>query len=538
MHKRVVTNVLLIAGTAGLYVLAAMLGLAFGAVAGFATLVWPPSGLSLAALLLLGLRLWPAIMIGATIANLLTGAPFAVALGIGIGNTSEAVVGAYLLRRVPGFSITLETVRSVVALIVLAGILATLISATVGVTSLLLGGLISTTQVEHTWRAWWVGDMVGALLVAPMVLVWSRRPIANFPHRRAERVALGATLFVVSVLIFFSRLPHLPPLVTPFHQTDVLLAVLIWAALRFGQRGASTAAFSLSTTAVAGTAFGYGPFALEELHLSLLSLQSFMAIVAATFLLLGATVAEWRSAHDREQQAHQEAVRANRAKSEFLAVMSHELRTPLNAIAGYAELMASGAYGPMNEKQTDAVTRVQRNERELLALVDEVLGFVSAEQGEVNVKCENVQVVAAFDAVQPLIDAELHRKRLVARRELAGANLAVQADPESLQRILMCLLSNACKYTSEGGQITLGAERQGKKVRIWVGDTGVGIAPGEIQRMFEPFAQGDQSRTRRYSGIGLGLTIARDLARRMNGELTIASEVGSGTTASVVLPAA
>jgi len=533
-----VANVAQIAGFAALYLIAARIGLTVDSVAGLASLVWPPTGLSLAALLVFGFRLWPGILIGATLANLLGGASLGMALGIGTGNTLEAVVGAHLVRRVPGFVVTLESVRSVVAFVLLGGMLATLISATIGVTSLLIGDRISTSQIAHTGRAWWVGDMVGALLVAPIVLVWSGPPVARFPRHAIERAALAASLVVVSVMIFFSRLPHVPTLVTPFHQTDVLLAVLTWAAFRFGQRGAATAAFFVCAIAVAGTALGSGPFAQDELHLSLLSLQTFMATVAATLLLLGATVSEWRSAHVREMQAHQEAVRANRAKSEFLAIMSHELRTPLNAIAGYSELMRTGVYGPLTEKQMDAVTRVQRNERQLLALVDEVLGFVSAEKGEVDETCESVAVAKVFDAVQPQIETEFEGKHFVLRRDLSRPTLAVQANPESLKRILVCLLSNACKYTGDGGLITLGAERDGKKVRIWVGDTGVGIAPGELQRVFEPFAQGDQSRTRRYSGIGLGLTIARDLARRMNGELTIASEVGSGTTASVVLPAA
>jgi len=153
------------------------------------------------------------------------------------------------------------------------------------------------------------------------------------------------------------------------------------------------------------------------------------------------------------------------------------------------------------------------------------------------VRSENVQVADVFDAVEPLIQPEVHRKHVVLKRD-PTAQLAVHADPKSLQQILISLLSNASKYTDDGGMITLGAERQGARVRIWVRDTGVGIPQEEIKRVFEPFFQADRGPTRRYSGIGLGLTIARDLARRMEGELTIASTVGRGTTASVVLPAA
>jgi two-component system, cell cycle sensor histidine kinase DivJ len=116
--------------------------------------------------------------------------------------------------------------------------------------------------------------------------------------------------------------------------------------------------------------------------------------------------------------------------------------------------------------------------------------------------------------------------------------LPVHADRKSFQQILVRLVSNASKYSADGGMITLGADRDGSRVRIWVRDTGVGIAQDEMKRVFEPFFQVESGKTRRYSGIGLGLTIARDLARRMEGEVTLASQLGSGTTATVVLPAA
>jgi signal transduction histidine kinase len=537
MRKRV-AQVGLIVGLAVVYILAARLGLAFDPVAGFATLVWPPSGISLAVVLLLGYRVWPGIFLGAVTTSLLLGTPFGVALGGGVGNVAEAVIGAYLLRRIPNFSMTLERVTSVVALVVFAGMLSTLIAATVGVISLYAGGFIVPSQARETWRAWWIGDMVGTLLIAPLILVWSTTPRARCKVHWPEKLALGVALVAVSAMTFFSDLPLIPEMATPFHQMDLLVAVLLWAAIRFGQRGAATAILCVSAAAAVGTAFDYGPFVVPELSEGLLMLQTFMAIVAATCLLLGATIAERSIAHEKLRHATEEAEKANRAKSDFLAVMSHELRTPLNAISGFAELLKSGVYGALNEKQSDAVKRIEKNEKDLLSLVNEVLGYVDVEKGAVAVASTDVQVAEAFDAVEPLIAPDVQRKHVVFKRELARPWLAVRADPKSLQQILVSLLSNASKYTADGGMITLGADRDGEKVRIWVRDTGIGIPKEEIQRVFDPFFQAERGTTRRYSGIGLGLTIARDLARRMAGEVTIASEAGRGTTASVVLPAA
>jgi signal transduction histidine kinase len=536
MPKRA-ADIALIVGLAALYLALARVGLSLDAVAGFATLVWPPTGLALAALLLFGYRAWPGIFIGAFTANLLTGAPVPVALGIGVGNTAEALACAYLVQRLPRFTMTLESVRSVMRLI-LAAVLGTMISATIGVASLYAGGIVASHQLRESWMAWWIGDMVGALVVAPIILVWSTAPRARFRPGRTETAFLVVALSLVSVSTFFDGVRFVPSFPTPFHQTDVLLAVLIWAALRFGQRGSVTAAFLVSATAVTATTLGFGPFVQPELRLGLLSLQTFMAIVIVTCLLLGATIAERRCVHEIAREAHRAAIRANRAKSEFLAVMSHELRTPLNAIAGYSQLLEDGIYGPLNEKQTDGVARIHRNEQQLLEIIDEVLGFVSAETGHVTVQSAPVHVIEVLDVVAPLMEPELQRKQASLKRDDIRSGLTVRADPKSLQQILLRLLSNAAKYTDEGGMVTIGAEREGKTIRIWVRDTGAGIPQAEIDHVFEPFFQAEHATTRRVSGIGLGLTIARDLARRMEGEVTLASKVGTGTTASVILPAA
>src|SRR5215216_1374328 len=155
------------------YILVARIGLQLDAVGGFATLVWPASGIALAALLLLGFRLWPAVAIGAFAVNYSTGAPLFAALGIAAGNTAEAIVGAYLVTRVPGFRKSLDRVRDMVAMIILAAGLSTLVAATVGVTTLVAAKVIASSSYGETWKAWWVGDAIGDLLVAPLILVWA-----------------------------------------------------------------------------------------------------------------------------------------------------------------------------------------------------------------------------------------------------------------------------------------------------------------------------------------------------------------------------
>ena len=524
-----------IAILASVYVVAARAGLMMDAVGGFATLVWPPSGLALAALLIFGRRLWPGILIGAFAANLLTGAPILVALGISAGNTLEAVLAVYVLRRIPGFEPSLERVVDVVGLIVFAAVLSTMVAATIGVTSLYFGGIVSLPHIAETWRAWWLGDLIGDLLVAPVLLVWARAPRKLGSLKRLlEASALGVSVIAASMLIFGT-----PPGrgTGMFAQAYMFFPLLIWAALRFGQRGAVSTAFVVSVIAVAATATGRGPFVSPVLHESLFVLQTFMGVAAATFLVMGASISERRRTENEMRHAHARAAQANAAKAEFLAVMSHELRTPLNAISGYVDLMSLGVDGPLTDKQRTSLARIQLNERHLLSLIDDVLNFAKIEAGRLKVDIETVLVHDLVATLEALIRPELLRKELSFLCEPCDDALSVQADPEKLRQILLNFLANAVKFTASGGRIRVGAENRGEFVRIWVSDSGIGIPSDQIAHVFEPFFQVEQGPTRNYPGIGLGLAIARDLSRAMGGEVRLESTVGVGSTVSVVLPA-
>jgi signal transduction histidine kinase len=517
---------------AAVYVVAARAGLALDAVSGIATLVWAPTGLAIAALLLFGMPLWPGVFLGAVVANFTVGAPL-VRFGIGIGNTLEAVTAAYALGRVADFTPRLDRLRSVVAF-VLVCIGATLISATVGVASMRAGGYIAAATVVDTWQAWWLGDLLGALVVSPVVLVWA----SSWPRRVDGRVALEAAgllaaTLTVGLLIFFTQRAGTAA------QPYLLFPVLIWAAVRFGPHGAVSATFVASVIAVSGTVLELGPFNEPVLHERLAALQAFMGIVAATFLVLAAASAESRAAKAEAERARADAEDANRAKADFLAVMSHELRTPLNAIAGYVDLLASGAHGELTTPQKDSLERVYRNYQHLHMLIKDLLGFAQVEAGRLTLAPRPILVAEIFDAVEPLIQPELRRKQLVYAREGHEASLTVVADPERLRQILANMLSNAVKYTDAGGRVVIGAgSGDPGRVRIWVTDSGIGIPADQIPRVFEPFFQVERGTTRRYPGIGLGLTIARDLARAMKGDIVLESTPGSGTTITVVLPSA
>jgi signal transduction histidine kinase len=256
--------------------------------------------------------------------------------------------------------------------------------------------------------------------------------------------------------------------------------------------------------------------------------------------LLAATEA----ARAEAEGARGAAVAASRAKGEFLAVMSHELRTPLNAIAGYVELVELGIHGPVTDEQRTALARVQRAQRHLLGLINGVLNYARVEAGAVHYAVEDVALDEVIASCEMLIAPQVRARGLTLRQaadtQAGGPPPRARADREKVEQILLNLLSNAVKFTPAGGGGTLdcGFARDGGRVRVWVRDTGRGIAPHELVRIFEPFVQLDAALTRTQEGTGLGLAISRDLARGMGGDLTVESAPGAGSTFTLTLPAA
>ena len=237
-----------------------------------------------------------------------------------------------------------------------------------------------------------------------------------------------------------------------------------------------------------------------------------------------------------ERAAREAAEAANRAKSEFLAVMSHELRTPLNAIGGYAELMEMGIRGPVTPQQREDLGRIQRSQRHLLGLVNEVLNYAKLETGTVRYDVADAGVGEALAGAEGLVAPQARARGLALAVAECPADLAVRADPEKLRQVLVNLLSNAVKFTESGGRITVACAADGARVRIAVQDTGAGIAADQLGRIFEPFVQVRADLTRPHEGAGLGLAISRDLARGMGGELTVESTLGQGSTFTLTLP--
>ena len=287
-----------IAVVAVIYIALAKFGLRLAFTTEQVTTVWPPTGMALAVLLILGYRFWPGILIGAFIANIFTDESWAVAAGIAIGNTLEALVGAYLLRRLIRFDFGFSRITDFLGLLVLSGVVSTTVSATIGTSSLALGNVIEGKDFGYTWLIWWVGDMMGAIVFAPLILVFFKNRYSSIRKRPFEALLLVALCVAVSLLVFRRQpgsIENLPYLVFP---------ILIWATFRFTQSGSVLTVALIASIAIWGTIDRLGPFTRAgSTEKNLILMQTFILVSAATAMFMAIIVAQ--------RQAVERALRTN-----------------------------------------------------------------------------------------------------------------------------------------------------------------------------------------------------------------------------------
>src|SRR5215468_975657 len=316
------------------YFVAGKLGLMLASLHASASPVWPPAGIALAALLLLGYRAWPAVFVGAFLVNVTGAGNFATSFAIATGNTLEALAGAWLVNRFADGTNVFDRPQGVFKFALVAGI-SSIISPAFGATSLGVAGFADWANYGAIWLTWWLGDVTGDLVFTPLILLWSVASKRHWTKKEAAEVgALLLLLVLLSGVVFGGW-----PAVSTRNYPIVLIfgPVVIWTAFRFRQRETATGIFILSAIAVWGTLHGFGPFVRGTENQSLLALQWWTAGLSITAMALSAGMAERRRVEEELQQQKVVVQTANGTKDHFLAMPSHEARTPLTPVISALE---------------------------------------------------------------------------------------------------------------------------------------------------------------------------------------------------------
>jgi two-component sensor histidine kinase len=398
-----------------------------------------------------------------------------------------------------GFRPALDRLRDVLGLVVLAAVLSTLVSATVGVTSAWLGGLIPAATFGKAWRTWWLGDAMGDLVVAPLLFVWSGRGRFSRPRLWiAEAGAVCMTVGALSLLVFGGMAPNL--IDSPY----ILFPALIWAAVRLGPQGAISAMALVSAIAVGGTVSGLGPFAGQSLHESLLALQAFLSIVAVTTLVLAAVVAE-------RQQAEAQLTASLREKEVLLKEVHHRVKNNLQIVSSLLELQSD----VLDDATLLAQFRESQDRIRSMALIHETL-YQSQDLARLDlalyIHTLSARLVQSYNVDPQRITVHLQVEPVILDID--------QAIPCGL--ILNELLSNAFKYAfpeNRTGEVRIALHADtAQQAGLVVRDNGIGF-PDEIE-------------VRHTESLGLQLVVM--LTEQLQG--TIALERADWTTFTLTFP--
>ena len=509
------------------YFLAGKLGLHLAFVHANASPVWPATGIALASLLVFGYRLWPGIFVAAFLVNATTAGNLFTSLGIAAGNTLEAICGAWLINRFAEGTAAFERYQNVFrfACAILFG---TMVSPLIGVTCLAASGFASWANYPSIWLTWWLGDFSGAVIFTPVLMLWMRDPRRHLnPARDREVAVLLVTLISVSTVIFggwfaLSR--------QNYPTAFILGPIIVWTAFRLSQRETASGIFVLALIAMWGTLRGFGPFARSTPNESLMILQSFNVVTTITALALAAGMAERRRAMTEIEQQKLEVEAANRTKDNFLAMLSHELRTPLTPVI--AALDGLESTGPHTEETKSAVAMIRRNVELESQLIDDLLDLTRIARDKLQLRFAPMDAHEAISNVIEICRNEASAGKLTVHSNLRAGAHFVSADAAKFQQIIWNLLKNAIKFTKQGGDINVSSTNPTPQVlEISVRDTGIGMEPDVMKRIFDPFEQGDRSFQTRFGGLGLGLAISKSLAEAHGGTLVARSEgIDRGST--------
>jgi two-component system NtrC family sensor kinase len=490
-------------------------------------LVWPATGVGLAFVYVYGYRLLPALGIAASLVTWqFTGAvmPLPEALGIVVATLAGVALGTHGLRRF-GFSARFERLRDVWLLLLIGGLAASGTAATAGAWG--MAASMETLRFSNTWWLCWMSDLMGLMLVAPVVLTWLGADLTRHAEpNHAKTAALGFSLIAIVGVVYAGHLP----IGVAMPLSYAVFPLVMLAALRCPVQITTALTMVAGAIALSGTGWGMGPFAEMGLDVSLLSLNAQLGLLVLTALVLSALRGEREAAEARARQHLDELARAGRLSTlgELSAGLAHELNQPLCALASYAQASKRLLERGRMEELKDALGQLDASAHRAAETVRQMRAFAAGHTPEFS-------SIALPDLLRPVLDLlrpELRRVRVQMEVWMPDTLPNIRVAPVQMEQVLVNLLRNAMEAT-EGradGQIRLSVHKERAALRIRITDNGPGIPAHRLPSLFDPFA------TWKSGGLGLGLSISRSLVEAHGGHLTARNREEGGAEFQITLP--
>lgn len=532
----------IIVGIFIVYFLSGKLGLKLAFENASATAVWPPTGIAIAAFLLRGYHIFPAILAGAFFINITTTGDIITSILIAIGNTSEGLLGAWLVNKYSEGLNTFASSSNILKFVFLAGILSTLVSATIGVTSLALWDFVKWDNYASVWLTWWIGDAVGAFLIAPLIVLWFKNEIVHLQKpSAAESAAVVLALLFVS---YFEFSPLSVSAVKNYPLSFLLIPPFVWISFRFKKRYVITAAFLVSVVAIWSTLHGYGPFSTSNTNISLVFLQSFISLIIILSLVFAAIVDERNANEEKLRQAYssmevkvfertqelkkaeEELIHSEKLASlgRFSAGIAHEIRNPLANISSLAQLLKRKN---SNDEISQHLDFIIDNSEIANNIIKDLLNFASRDTASL----KETDLTQLLEKVCNGVEARCEKNKIRIIKNIQPGLPNIKANEDKLHTAFLNLISNAIDAMPGGGTLRVTAEHEpsGETV-VTFEDSGSGIPRENISKVLEPFF------TTKPDGTGLGLALAYQVVNLHSGRIEIKSEVNEGTSFIIKLP--